>query len=101
MPGQWQGSTRSARLPDDWDERCAFVWQRDGDICWLCNEHGADTIDHKHHGDDHQVTNLAPVHDRAYPHCHRYKSSREGNTARWHYRNARPKQRHPAFRTLD
>lgn len=82
MPGNWEGSTRAARLPRDWDQRCAIVWERDGDTCWLCGQPGADTIDHKVPGDNHDPANLGPVHDRTEPHCHRYKSSREGNTAR-------------------
>lgn len=82
MSGQWAGSDRSARLPPDWDQLCAEVWKRDGDTCWLCEHAGADAIDHKQPGDNHHPSNLAPVHDRNPPHCHRYKSSREGNAAR-------------------
>lgn len=82
MPGHWVGSDRSARLPSNWDEICAEVWERDGDTCHLCGQAGADTIDHKQPGDNHHPSNLGPVHDRNPPHCHRRKSSAEGNAAR-------------------
>jgi 5-methylcytosine-specific restriction protein A len=97
MSGGWVGSTRAARLPQDWPQRTAYVWARDGDTCWICNQNGADTIDHKNYGDDHSVENLAPVHDRTPPHCHRYKSSREGNAVRWRYKQARPQEKHPGL----
>jgi 5-methylcytosine-specific restriction enzyme A len=97
MPGQWVGSDRVHRLPPDWQARCAYVWARDGDTCWICHEHGADEIDHKVHGDDHNVENLAPIHQRNYPHCHRYKSSAEGNAARWRFKRNREPEPHPGY----
>jgi 5-methylcytosine-specific restriction protein A len=75
------GSTRSKRLPPDWATRRQIVFKRDGGICYLCGNVGADTIDHIVAGDDHSLTNLAPVHDRTPPHCHRAKTSQEGNAA--------------------
>jgi len=80
-PGGWVGSTRKERLPPDWAKRKAAVRARDGDICYLCGLPGADTIDHKVPGDNHELWNLAPVHDRNPPHCHRRKSSAEGHAA--------------------
>ena len=82
MPGNWEGSDRASRLPPDWPQRKKQVWARDGDTCHLCHQPGADRIDHIQPGDNHDITNLGPVHDTNPPHCHRYKSSREGNTAR-------------------
>lgn len=82
MSGQWIGSDRASRLPPDWPQLKAHVWKRDGDTCHLCGQAGADRIDHIQPGDNHDPTNLGPVHDANPPHCHRYKSSAEGNTAR-------------------
>ena len=56
--------------------------KRDKGICHLCGEPGADTVDHIKQGDDHGLDNLAPVHDRIAPHCHRAKSSAEGHAAK-------------------
>lgn len=99
MPGQWEDSDRRTRLPTDWPQRCAAVRARDGDTCWLCGQPGADTIDHKQVGDNHELDNLAPVHDRNPPHCHRYKSSAEGNTARAALRAqlTTPREPHPGL----
>lgn len=55
-----------------------IVLRRDKGICYLCGGEGADTVDHIVPGDDHSLGNLAAVHDRIAPHCHRIKSSREG-----------------------
>ncbi|MBA8925920.1 hypothetical protein BC739_003119 [Kutzneria viridogrisea] len=35
------------------------------------------------------------MHDAAWPHCHRYKSSGEGNAARWRVRERRAAEPHP------
>jgi 5-methylcytosine-specific restriction protein A len=56
--------------------------KRDKGICYLCGGENADTVDHIKAGDDHSLTNLAAVHDRVYPHCHRAKSSKEGHEAK-------------------
>lgn len=98
MPGHWQGSTRSARLPSDWPARKRAVRERDRGICWICGQPGADYVDHKNPGDDHSLENLAEVHDKAWPHCHRYKSSAEGNRARVRLSNKRPPETHPGLR---
>lgn len=97
MAGNWEGSTRAARLPDDWTQRKAAVWRRDGDRCWVCGGQGADAIDHKVRGDDHSLTNLGPIHQDVYPYCHRKKSSAEGNVQRWRHRMARPTEAHPGL----
>lgn len=99
MPGGWAGSTRSARLPSNWyTEIVPAVKARDGDVCYLCGDRGADTVDHKSPGDDHRLENLGMVHDRNWPHCHRYKSSAEGNAARRRYSTKRKPERHPGLR---
>ena len=78
----WQGSTRKQRLPKDWHTRRLIILKRDKGICHICQQPGADTIDHITPGDNHELNNLAPIHDRVQPHCHRYKSSKEGNDAK-------------------
>lgn len=59
-----------------------IVLKRDSGICYLCGEEGADTVDHIIAGDDHSLTNLAAVHDRTPPHCHRYKTSQDAHAAK-------------------
>jgi 5-methylcytosine-specific restriction protein A len=87
----WQGSTRKARLPADWQTRRLIVLRRDSGICWVCGRPGADEVDHRTPGDDHHLDNLAPIHQNVEPYCHRAKSSAEGNTARRGNR-ARPRR---------
>lgn len=97
MPG-WAHSTRRARLPPGWSTRIVpRILARDGGVCYLCGQPGADTVDHIRAGDDHADSNLAAVHDRTPPHCHRYKSSAEGNAARWRVREKREPERHPGL----
>lgn len=55
-------------------------------------------MDHINPGDDHSDGNLAAVHDAVAPHCHRKKSSAEGNAARHRYSTRRPAERHPGLR---
>lgn len=59
-----------------------IVLKRDKGICYLCNRDGADTVDHIVTGDNHDLSNLAAVHDKVEPHCHRAKSAREGHEAK-------------------
>lgn len=101
MPGRWQGSTRRQRLPATWGrEIVPRILARDGGVCYLCGQPGADAVDHKNRGDDHRDENLAAVHDNNFPHCHRRKSSREGNAARAARQGAarHPGERHPGLR---
>lgn len=92
----FEGSTRKQRLPPDWDERRAAVFQRDGDICHVCRLPGADEVDHVIPGDDHRLTNLAPIHSWRTPQrCHAFKTSAEGNAAKPPLR--RPPERHPGL----
>lgn len=77
-------SHRGARLPDDWRIRLAYVLKRDDYICYLCGKPGADSVDHVRPGDDHEYENLKAVHENVYPHCHRHKTSREGNLRQGH-----------------
>lgn len=99
MPGHWVGSTRRTRLPHGWATvTVPRILARDHGVCHLCGQSGADTVDHIRPGDDHSDANLAAIHDRNPPHCHRFKSSREGNSARYRYTERRPPEAHPGIR---
>ena len=99
MPGRWQGSNRSSRLPHDWASRIVpLVFATYGTTCHVCGQPGADEVDHVRAGDDHSLDNLRPIHGRATPQrCHARKSSAEGNTARWKVRQRRQPERHPGL----
>lgn len=77
----WANSNRKQELPKDWQTRRMIVLKRDNYICYLCGQYGADRVDHIEAGNNHDLKNLAAVHDSVPPHCHRYKSSKEGNDA--------------------
>lgn len=97
--GRWAGSTRRARLPNDWPKRRAAVLKRDNGVCHVCRGPGADAVDHIIPGDDHSLENLAPIHDRVWPHCHRRKSAAEGSRAAQAKRipRRRPEEPHPGL----
>lgn len=98
MPGHWQGSTRKARLPGNWAALRAAAHRRNPrHICHICHRPGGDRLDHIVQGDDHSLDNLDWAHDEVPPHCHRYKSSQEGNRARWRVRQNRPAEKHPGI----
>lgn len=79
----WAGSTRRDTLPPDWPALRRAAKVRDpAQTCHLCGAPGGDTLDHVIRGNDHSLENLAWAHDRRPPHCHRYKSSAEGNQAK-------------------
>lgn len=79
----WRNSTRRSRLPVNWPELRRLARERNPQrICHLCGRPGGDALDHIRPGDDHSLENLDWAHDRAAPHCHRTKSSREGAAAR-------------------
>ena len=75
----WVGSQRKQTLPKDWRTRRLIVLRRDKGICYICGEPNADRVDHIQPGEDHSLENLAPIHDASPPHCHRFKSSKEGH----------------------
>lgn len=77
MPGGWQGSSRRARLPDDWQRRRRRVLRRDAWTCYNCGGEASE-VDHIVAGDDHDEANLAAI----CASCHRRKSAAEGVTAR-------------------
>ncbi|GAA4981328.1 hypothetical protein GCM10023317_05160 [Actinopolymorpha pittospori] len=95
----WEGSTRRARLPDDWPVRRLRVLRRDGYRCQvrdelgvLCGEPGNE-VDHISPGDDHGYDNLQTI-------CrwhHGRKTAAEGNAARRRVSRARPAESHPGM----
>lgn len=87
----WAGSTRSQRLPPDWDTVCKPEADRRNPehICHWCKLPGGDELDHLIPGDDHRPENLDWIHGwrtvRAgvsKRNCHGEKSGREGAAAR-------------------
>lgn len=90
----WEGSDRSTRLPRDWPARCARVMALHRAVCHVCGMPGADQVDHVRPGDDHSLSNLAPIHEDP---CHRAKSAHEGVAARASLRGmrTRPTEQHP------
>lgn len=77
----WSTSDRRERLPADWVQLRAQVFELHGRQCYVvedgiqCVEESSD-IDHVVAGDDHSLDNLRPICRRH----HRRKSSSEG----WH-----------------
>ncbi|EPD94595.1 hypothetical protein HMPREF1486_03148 [Streptomyces sp. HPH0547] len=101
MSGGWKGSRRRSRLPSNWrsEIRPAAHARNPDHICHLCGRPGGDYLDHKTPGDDHSPENLDWAHDRVWPHCHRFKSSAEGNAApRNKPGRRRPPEQHPGLR---
>lgn len=97
--GKWAGSNRRSRLPADWPKIRSRVLKRDGRICHICHQPGADGVDHVIPGDDHSEANLRAVHHNTPPYCHRTKSSSEGGRAAQAKRipRKRPQERHPGL----
>lgn len=94
----WKGSDRRARLPADWATRIVpRVIRAHARRCHVCGGGGADAVDHIRRGDDHRLTNLAPIHQDVPPYCHREKTAREAVEARSAIRAARlrPPEPHP------
>ena len=63
-----------------------------GDICWLCGNDGADTIDHIEmivSGGDNSIQNLRPAHGRKTPYCNGNFSRKRGRVIN----KPKPKQR--------
>jgi 5-methylcytosine-specific restriction endonuclease McrA len=97
----WQGSTRRARLPNDWARTRRRVLRRDGHACQSVFSDGrrcgmpANQVDHIEPGDDHSMANLQALCGW----CHARKSSSEGGTAAalTRVRTERPTTTHPAL----
>jgi 5-methylcytosine-specific restriction protein A len=88
----WNGSTRRQRLPGNWGTLRRRILTRDDGVCYICHLPGATDVDHIEPGDNHDESNLAPVH--GVP-CHRDKTIREREAKR--PRQRRPTETHPGL----
>jgi 5-methylcytosine-specific restriction enzyme A len=73
----WQGSSRNTD-DHEWKALSRSIRARDKGVCWICRTRGADATDHlrpKAYGGTDQPANLAAIHDRVWPHCHRPKTA--------------------------
>ena len=74
----WAGSTRRARLPNDWRKRRRAVLTRDAFTCQACGGARCGNqrleVDHITRGDDHSLANPQTLGHL----CHSRKTSKEG-----------------------
>lgn len=93
---------RNKKNPPGWARLRKKILERDQRICHICNEPGADAVDHLiplSEGGTHDEANLAAVHDEVWPRCHKKKTSAEANRARARMPKAkRPVEKHPGLR---
>lgn len=73
----WEGSTRRARLPKDWNRRRARILRRDP-ICRACKAAPSQEVDHIHADDDHRDEALQGL---CQP-CHATKTKAEAAAGR-------------------
>jgi 5-methylcytosine-specific restriction endonuclease McrA len=74
-----------ARTGRPWQRIKARVIRRDGGICHLCGQPGADSADHLvpwSQGGTDDMSNLAAAHHNTPPHCNRKRGDRDIATAR-------------------
>lgn len=97
----WETSDRAARLPPDWKQRVAKVWERDKGRCtWKlpsgarCPRKGAE-VDHKKNDDNHDLWNLRLL----CKHHHDQKTQSEARFGRSRRKLKRKRQveRHPGL----
>ena len=92
----WAGSTRSSRLPKNWNSLRLFILRRDRWRCQMnldgCLSEATD-VDHIVAGDNHSSDNLRAVCRS----CHKKKTSAEAQSAQAKKRASRyrPRERHP------
>lgn len=66
--------------PKNWNSLKNFVIARDRGVCYVCGKGGADSVDHilpKSQGGTDLTSNLAAIHEKVEPYCHREKTQRE------------------------
>ena len=98
----WKGDPRTTTAA--WRRLRLTILARDGYVCYVCGQPGADEVDHLHsHArciaegiDPDDPANLASIHDNP---CHRRKSGREGQRAATlvRPRQRRPDEQHPGL----
>ncbi len=105
MPHKNEGNTtwRTTPRPAGWETIRQRILDRDQGVCYLCHQPGADAVDHiiaAHLGGSDDDDNLAAVHDRVEPHCHRRKTASEAGKAAARKRGTirRPSERHPGLK---
>ncbi|WP_081872987.1 HNH endonuclease [Nocardia otitidiscaviarum] len=71
--------------PPGWNRIRQDILERDDYRCYICGKSGADAVDHitslANRGTN-APSNLAAVHDRVAPHCHRTKTNQERTATR-------------------
>lgn len=68
------------KKPKNWESLKRFVIARDRGVCYICGEGGSDSVDHivpKSEGGSDLTENLAAVHEKIPPHCHKEKTKQE------------------------
>lgn len=76
---------RSIPLPPNWKRLRARILKRDGGICYVYQQPGADAVDHivpAFRGGTEDASNLASIYGGASPHCHRTKTAHEAKPPR-------------------
>jgi 5-methylcytosine-specific restriction endonuclease McrA len=95
----WESSDRASRLPPDWKQRVAKVWERDKGRCtWKlpksgqrCPRKGAE-VDHIRNDDNHELRNLRLL----CKHHHDQKTQREAWFGKQRRKpKKRPEEPHP------
>ncbi|MBO0880408.1 MAG: HNH endonuclease [Mycobacterium sp.] len=84
----WGTGARERTSSARWHRLRAKVLKRDGGICAVCHQPGADSVDHivpVSDGGSDDIGNLRAIHKAR---CHAVKSAQEGARATWLKRNA-------------
>lgn len=88
-----EGGFKAWAPPKGWGRLREQVMNRDKGVCYVCKKPGADEVDHIVAialGGTNLPSNLAPIHQRVAPHCHRKKTQGDARAA---VRMNRPKRR--------
>lgn len=86
------GGQKTLPLPKGWGRLRENILRKHKGICYICGEAGADEVDHiipRHLGGSDLPHNLAPIHQKLPPHCHRQKTQEEAQEARKQLRSKR------------
>lgn len=86
------GWVKTAPLPKGWGRVRENILRKHKGICYICGQPGADEVDHiipRHLGGSDLPHNLAPIHQKLPPHCHRKKTQEEAQEAKKMLRSKR------------